>query len=190
MVRFVGIALTEQEAALRPKSSISTDIQSISSLSAGKLFVGIEGGEDEKFALKMEFDGNSVKIKSHETAMGSTLENVTSGRYKPYAIDLPMRFVTVQETPHEIFQCYIVHEFNLVRGGIGFLANNIYLRCKGNLLEFFYLFNIQNSHARSLHPDNKIQGRRIRGDFVKLSVACFLNNRLLDNICCNAIRCR
>ena len=103
MVRFVGIALTEQEAALRPKSSISTDIQSISSLSAGKLFVGIEGGEDEKFALKMEFDGNSVKIKSHETAMGSTLENVTSGRYKPYAIDLPMRFVTVQETPHEIF---------------------------------------------------------------------------------------
>lgn len=100
-MKVVGIELSEQEAALRPKPSVTTDIQSIASTTAGKIFVSLEGEDNEPFALQMIFDGKTVEIEQNEKGYNSVIE-FTEGRKEAYAVDLPMRFVTVQELPHTI----------------------------------------------------------------------------------------
>ncbi len=100
-IKIVGIELSEQEAALRPKPSVSTDIQSIASTTAGKIFVGLEGEDQEQFALQLIFDGQSVEIEQNEKGYNSTLD-LDEGRKESYAVDLPMRLVTVQELPHTL----------------------------------------------------------------------------------------
>ena len=100
-MKIAGIELSEQEAALRPKPSVSTDIQSISCTTAGKIFVGIQGEDKEEFALQLIFDGMPVEIEQNEKGYNSILER-DEGRKESYAVDLPMRLVTVQELPHTI----------------------------------------------------------------------------------------
>ena len=96
-IRIVGIAITEQEAALRPQPGITTDIQSLVSLTAGKIHVGIEVLENRSpFALQMVFDNKPVEIKDNKKGMGSNTKK-TTGRYESYSVDLPMRLVTVGE---------------------------------------------------------------------------------------------
>ena len=96
-IRIVGIAITEQEAALRPQPGITTDIQSLVSLTAGKIHVGIEVLQNRApFALQLVFDGKQVEIKNNKKGMGSNTEK-TEGRYESYSVDLPMRLVTVGE---------------------------------------------------------------------------------------------
>ncbi len=100
-IKIVGIGLSEEDAALRAAPAVTTDIQSITCTTAGKIFVGIQGDDQEQFALKMLFDGQPVEIEQNEKGFNSTIQK-TEGRDESYAVDLPMRLVTVQELPHTL----------------------------------------------------------------------------------------
>lgn len=100
-MKIIGIELSEQEAALRPKPSVTTDIQSIACSTGGKFFVAIQGDDKEEFALQMLFDGRPVEIEQNQKGYNSIIEK-DEGRNEAYAVDFPMRFVTVQELPHTI----------------------------------------------------------------------------------------
>ncbi|HWQ65245.1 MAG TPA: hypothetical protein VN372_00065 [Methanospirillum sp.] len=101
-IKIVGIELSEQEAGYRPKPEVTTDIQSITSTTAGKIFIGVDVPDDNTlFGLQMLFDGRPVEIEQNEKGFGGSTKKGNSP-YKAYAIDLPMRFVTVQELPHTI----------------------------------------------------------------------------------------
>jgi hypothetical protein len=102
VINIVGIGPSEQEAALRPKPVLSTDIQTLNCTTNGKIFVGIEILKNgAQFALQMLFDGKPVAIKDNEKGMNST-GVYTSGRYESYAVDLPSRLLTVQKEPHTV----------------------------------------------------------------------------------------
>ena len=100
-IKIVGLGLSEEDAALRAKYVVKSDIQSIASTTAGKIFVGIQGDDQEQFALQMLFDGNLVEIEQNQKGFNSTIQK-TEGRNEAYAVDLPMRLVTVQERPHTL----------------------------------------------------------------------------------------
>jgi hypothetical protein len=101
-VNIKGIELSEQEAGYRPKPSVSTDIQSIASTTGGKIFIGVEVPNDNSlFALQMLFDGRLVEIEQNEEGFGGSTKK-GNAPYKAYAIDLPMRFATVQNLPHTV----------------------------------------------------------------------------------------
>jgi len=104
MITVAGIALSNQEAALRPRHYLKSDIQTISATTAGKIFVSLnitDEAPDKQIALKMIFDGKDVEISQNEKGMaGSAKEG--DAPFKSYPVDLPMRLVTVQELPHTI----------------------------------------------------------------------------------------
>lgn len=104
MITVAGIALSNQEAALRPGHHLKSDIQTISATTAGKIFVSLnitDEAPDKQIALMMIFDGQNVEISQNETGMvGSAKEG--DAPFKSYPVDLPMRLLTVQELPHTI----------------------------------------------------------------------------------------
>jgi hypothetical protein len=117
-VTVVGIELSQQEAAYRPKKSITTDIQSIASLTAGKLFIGVDVPNDgTTFALQMRFDDHPVEIVQNEKGFGGSTIHDSPAPFKAYAIDLPMRLVTVQKKPHTIQFFVGVYEGEVFREG-------------------------------------------------------------------------
>ena len=96
-VTILGIGLSDQDAQTKPAQSVSSDLQTISSTTAGKFFIKIEQIPDvNPFALKLLFDGTPVEIKDNEDIM------FTDGRAETYAVDFPMRLMKVQEDPHTI----------------------------------------------------------------------------------------
>ena len=104
MITVAGIALSNQEAALRPGHHLKSDIQTISATTAGKIFVSLnitDEAPDKQIALMMIFDGQNVEISQNEKGMvGSAKEG--DAPFKSYPVDLPMRLLTVQELPHTI----------------------------------------------------------------------------------------
>ena len=101
MITIAGIGLTNQEAALRPRHYLKSDIQTISATTAGKIFARVDTkGEapDKKVALKLIFDGKDVEISQNEKGLGGSANKET----EVYPIDLPMRFVTARKLPHTI----------------------------------------------------------------------------------------
>jgi len=104
MITVEGIGLSVQEAGLRPKAVLTSDIQTIASTTAGKIFVAVnivEEPADKPFALQLLFDGQPVEISQNEKGMGGSAKTGNLP-YKVYPVDLPMRLVTVQELPHTI----------------------------------------------------------------------------------------
>ena len=92
-VEVVGIALSAGEAALRPLQRLETDIQSLSSKTAGKIFVGIQGLVAGEIVLGLSVDGERVEVESHEKEGGTHVEVSPPGKFEPYEMALPMRII-------------------------------------------------------------------------------------------------
>jgi hypothetical protein len=92
----VGIALSEQDGALRPAAKVETTVSEISTTTAGKIFVGIEVVTPGDITLGMDLNGQAVAVADNEKLAQTTL-NPSPGRFESYALDLPMRIIGAEK---------------------------------------------------------------------------------------------
>lgn len=90
-----GIALTAEDAALRPSTNVTTTKIELASRSVGKMFLALTDNDpDTPNVMGLIFNGEQVPIRKNERFMGTnSTQPVAEGRYKPYPFDIPMRFL-------------------------------------------------------------------------------------------------
>lgn len=92
---FVGIAKSAAEGVKRPVPVLERTISEITTETGWKIFASVQVIEPGTVVMGMAVDGQQVDIVKHDDEMTDTMVEVTPpGRYKSYALHLPMRLIS------------------------------------------------------------------------------------------------
>ena len=93
-----GIGLSEEDAELRPESSITISKQTLSSLTTGRFYLAVQTIDPGDVAFGLVVDNVRVKILNNESVIGNKLTENTKA-YKALVVDFPMRFTEDKPYP-------------------------------------------------------------------------------------------